>query len=518
MKLHEEAVARYKASQLVQFGRKDVELFDHQKTGIEFLKSRKRAILADEMGLGKTRQAIVAAREESDGILVVCPASLKINWKREILSVYPDDRVRIISTTDLDPTFGPGWYIVNYDILEKKIDTIEGMVASGVSTLILDEAHYIKGKSIRAAVVTGGKIKRKSTGTQSKFDGISGKMERVYCLTGTPILNRPIEMFNLLKAINHPLSGNRSWFAKRYCGAYLKTVMRRAPNPPIRYVDESGATNLGELREMLSGQFLRRKKKEVLNLPPKIISIMECELDDGWRKKYDTAFDSYLEFLMENPPDMEEGEFEKKIDGILTARHLVEVQKVKQVVSLAKLARIASDIRDAVEEEQKVIVFSQYTNTISELKKTLESSPIKDGPPIRVVTLTGADDVNARQEAVDRFQKEKTTQVFIANIKAGGVGLTLTEASIVMFADMEWSPEIHAQAEDRAHRIGQEGTVNVYYYIASDTIEEDILSSLNDKKNIMNQILEGKKISKKSESVFEGFLRSMGQKVTNRQV
>ncbi|MFA9262894.1 MAG: helicase-related protein, partial [Undibacterium sp.] len=191
-------------------------------------------------------------------------------------------------------------------------------------------------------------------------------------------------------------------------------------------------------------------------------------------------------------------------------------QKLKQVLSQSKIDRMASDIRNAVAQEQKIIVFSQYTETIRRLSESLRQKPV-GGDPIRCVTLTGADDMEERQKAVDAFQNKNQAEVFIANIKAGGVGLTLTSASIVMFADMEWSPEIHNQAEDRAHRIGQEGTVNVYYYVVADTIENDIINILNEKKNVMDQVLEGKKPSKKSESMQEAFLKLMAKKVIHRE-
>ena len=484
-----------------------MELFEHQKTGIEFLKKTKKCILADEMGLGKTRQAIVAAGNDAK-IIVVCPASLKINWRREIWSVYPSADIAILQT-DCDESKHwdriPEWTIVNYDILEKKIDVIEWLIEGGAKTLILDEAHYIKGKSIRATVIIGGKVKKKSSGEQVMFEGIAPKMERIYCLTGTPLMNRPIELYNLLKAVGHDLGRSRSFYAKRYCGAYLKTIIRRAPLPAIRYMDESGATNIPELRKYMEGVMLRRRKKEVLNLPEKIVSIMECELSHEWKKTYDSAWDDYLHFLAENPDE------NRDMEGILMARHLVEVQKLKQVCSRSKIARMVGDIRNEVEQGQKVIVFSQYTQTIKELKEQLDEKQA-GSDPIFSVTLTGADDMHERQKAVDSFQNDEMTKVFIANIKAGGVGLTLTEASIVMFADMEWSPEIHAQAEDRAHRIGQEGTVNVYYYIATDTIEEDIVQILNEKKDVMNQLLEGKTVKRKAETMQQAFLNMIAKK------
>lgn len=453
-----------------------MKLFQHQIEGIEFLKQTKRAILADEMGLGKTRQAIMAAREsDSKGIIIVCPASLKINWEREVKMVYPEEEINTVQSGPEETLPSVPWTVINYDMLPKYKEQILRLIAEGkIDAAIIDEAHYIKGKKTIRATTT--------------LDIVSA-IEKVYALTGTPIMNRPIELFNLLKAIKHPLGRARTVFSKRYCGAYLKTIIKKN-GQIIRFFDEGGATHLEELREFTKGSILRRLKKDVLDLPAKIISVQVTDLSRDARKEYDTAFDNYVEWITNNP------DAEKNVENIMDARHLVELMKLKQVCSRAKLERIVSDIRSAVDGGQKVIVFSQFTGTIMALKEELAQS--KRGSryddakePILAVMLTGQDDMHARQKAVDAFQNHDDTKVFIANIKAGGVGITLTAASIVMFADMEWSPELHSQAEDRAHRIGQEGTVNVYYYIAADTIEEDIVDILERKRAIIKELMDG---------------------------
>lgn len=469
-----------------------MELFQHQKEGIAFLKKTKRAILADEMGLGKTRQAIIATREtEADTKLVICPASLKINWKREILAVYPQDAVFVVESGK-ERTIGSeyDWIVINYDMLPKYLEQLKGMIADlEIGAGIADEAHYIKGKAT---------IRAKAT-----LELLTA-LERVYLLTGTPIMNRPIELFNMLVVAKHPLSISRTMYGKKYCGAQLKCMVtdlaagkRFFVDPkgtfpfrqkPDRYKvmmwnDESGATHLDDLRREISPIFLRRTKKEVLDLPEKIISVEVCEIDKQWRKLYDTAWDSYVEWLSNNP------DLGKNMDNILQAQALVELMKLKQVCAQSKVDRVIADIENACDQEQKVIVFTQFTEIVQMLKSGLErkiGSPVKD-----VVTLTGADDMQARQRSVDAFQNDPDTKVIVCNIKAGGVGLNLTAASIVMFVDMEWSPEIHAQAEDRAHRIGQQGTVSVYYYVVKDTIEEDIVELLEQKKAIIKQVTDG---------------------------
>lgn len=455
--------------------------FKHQLEGIEILKSKRRMILADEMGLGKTFQAIKAAGEIGEGTwLILCPASLKINWRREILSVYPEDDVFVVESGPEKELPHVPWLIINYDMLQKYKGQLLSMKHLGqIDGAIADEAHYIKGaKTIRAKI------------TLEILEGL----ENIFMLTGTPLMNRPAELFNLLKAIRHPLGKARTTFVKRYCGAYLKTIPLRG-GKTIRFMDESGATHLDELREFTKDAILRRTKKEVLDLPPKIVAPKIIGMPEEYQKRYDTAFEDYIEFLANNPTVAEEG-IEEKVENILNAKHLVELTKLKQVCSQAKLDAIVEDIRSAVAQGEKVIVFSQFTNTIDTLQaKLLEAKKASQygeaQEPIKSVTLKGTHSMDERQASVDAFQNDETVKVFIGNIKAAGVGITLTRATIVMFADMEWSPELHSQAEDRAHRIGQEGTVNVYYYIIEETVEEDIVDILTRKKSIIKDVTEG---------------------------
>jgi len=160
------------------------------------------------------------------------------------------------------------------------------------------------------------------------------------------------------------------------------------------------------------------------------------------------------------------------------------------------------DISNAIDQGEKIIVFTQYTKTLEQIAEGVRKLKIKkDGKNMKVecVTLSGKDKMEARQESVDKFQEDENTKVFVLNIKAGGVGLTLTAGS----------------AEDRAHRIGQNRMVNVYYYMVPETIEEDIVGLLTEKKKVIDEILEGKKDRIKETSVTEEFLRRMSQRVTN---
>lgn len=360
------------------------------------------------------------------------------------------------------------WIVVNYDVLHTNPWILEEAKKGRFGTIVLDEAHYIKDtRAIRTKAALA----------------LCFHVKQVYCLTGTPVMNRPIELFALLRAVKHPLaykddeavSTLRKAFGKRYCAAYF----HRLGFSGRGFWDETGASRLPELREMTRDVFLRRMKADVLDLPEKILSVVSCDLTPENRTRYDRAWEDYLAWLEAHPEE------NKNIGGVLTAQALIELGKLKQVCSLAKVPRIVSDIENAAEQGQKVIVFSQYTETVRALTVALKDRKVD------VVNLTGENSQDERQWAVDRFQNDPDTIAFVANMKAGGVGLTLTAASIVMFADMDWSPETHRQAEDRAHRIGQTGTVNVYYYIAEETIEEDIIDILTQKQETIGALTGG---------------------------
>ena len=456
------------------------EAFKHQVSGSKFLKARKGAILADEMGLGKTRQEIDAIGNDNvDLHVIVCPASLKLNWKREILMVYPEEGVYV--SGGKQPFNGKldAWYIVNYDQLGKHVGVI---LDSGKFTLTGDEAHYIKGNSARTKY----------------FMILADAAARVHLLTGTPVLNRPVELFNLLKAIRHPVAKLKGKYAERYCGAVPMARIRdklnnrhfivhrsqafgfmhdRSQYQVMFYVDMRGATNLGELKEQIAGSFLRRTKKEVMDLPEKIETMVPVELKPAWRKKYASAFDDYLDFLSSNPM---EG---KNLDNIMLARHMVELQKLKQVCSEAKIDAVTEAIEDAVEQGEKVVVFTQYTKTLMDLADRVGR--------LGIVTLQGSTSQDRRQAAVDSFQSDEKVRVFIGNIKAAGIGITLTASTQVIFADLDWTPAVHDQAADRCHRIGQTGTVNVRYFFVPDSVEEDVLEMLAQKREVITAILEG---------------------------
>ncbi len=421
-------------------------LTKHQHEGIKFLLEKKKAILNDEMGTGKTRQAIVAslnATSDNGRILVVAPASLLENWKREIDIVTNESVVtQIIQTKKDKASKNARFVIVSYDRLDAVLN-------EKFKVVVLDESHYIKGKSQRA----------------KKSLLITENAEYVFLLTGTMLLNRPIELYNQLQAIGHPIAqnGKRTLFSRRYCNGHL----RRLRNGRM-FWDESGASNIRELNMLISPYVLRRTKSDVLDLPDKIRTRIDITMDKDYSKKYELAWEEYLEFLRETGQ-------QEKIPRALTARHIIELNKLQQITSLSKVRTIAEHANNAVEQGESVIIFSNFTKTIEELHKAIQQS----------ITLTGQ--TKDRQQVVDAIQSGGK-KVLIANIKAGGVGLNITKANIVMFADLDYSPENMRQAEDRAHRQGQTKTVNIYYYIAKNTVDEHIYNLIQEKEKIIKNL------------------------------
>ena len=406
-------------------------LYPYQADGVAFLLSKKRVILADDMGLGKTRQAIVAmeAGAPEGKILIVCPASLKLNWKREILMVDPSAAIEVLGV-DREPVQDPRWIVLNYDIVGKHADRLHDIDWAGV---ILDEAHFIKNASQRTNLCF------KLLGVQKDVRAPVIGPEFVFLLTGTPMTNRPKDLFNLLRCVGHPAARSFLSFAKRYCEAYRND---------FGWVT-TGASNLDELNLLMKEASIRRKKEEVLDLPPKIRSWVPVDISGS--KAAFNAVESFLNWHADTDPS-------KPNDTEFLAR----LMKVRTALHKAKQKAVEERIRDVVASGEKVVVFTCFSEGIRRHKTRLGDS---------AVTITGSDTPEQRMASVDRFQSDDTVKVALCNIIAGGVGITLTAGTHVIFQDLDWVPANHAQAEDRCYRLGQKHRVTVEYILAAGTLD-----------------------------------------------
>ena len=434
-------------------------LFPHQIDGVAFLLGRRRAILADDMGLGKTRQSIVSLRHLTPGghRLVVCPASVKRNWAREIAIVAPDSAVLVIEgTAPAAPT--AEWVVINYDILGRHIDQLLRVPWAG---LVFDEAHYLKNHTSARS-----KLARQLTAAAAA----ANRTLAVQLLTGTPLTSRPRDLFVLLQLAAHPLGRSFLAFAKRYCAAEKGEYGWKT----------GGASNIEELTVQLHGVMLRRSKDDVLSLPPKLRTWLPVDVPSGTGAR---AIKKVFELLAgkdSRPAPAREVELRRR--GKLLA-FLVEA---RQALALAKAAATLDFVRGAIDQGEKVIVFSCFDGPIQKIARELGAA---------AVVVTGKTPAAARQPLVDRFQSDGEVRVLVANIIAGGTGLNLTAATQVVFNDLDWVPTNHWQAEDRAYRIGQTRTVNVTYFVARDTIDDFVQAVLETKAVLVNAIVDGEALA-----------------------
>lgn len=426
------------------------QLYPFQEQGVGFLEATKgRALIGDEMGLGKTIQALayLELHPELRPAIIVCPASLKYNWAIEIEHTLTKPQHMILSGTKPSFVSAP-IVILNYDILHAWLPALLKLKPKAV---IADEAHVFRNSAAKRTKA----VKR-----------LSKAVNHFIALSGTPIVNRPIEFFNVLKILDTKnIIPDRWAYAQQYCGAKHNGFGW----------DFSGATNSKELYKLINGTFMiRRLKRNVLpELPDKIKTYIPMDLLN--RKEYANAENDFINWLKESRGD----EAAAKAEG---AQTLVQIEVLKQIAVKGIMKSAISWIKDFLESGEKLIIFAVHKAVIKDLLD--EFGDI-------AVSITGSVSQKGRQVAVDRFQQDSRVQLFVGNIQASGVGITLTAASNVLFLELPWSPGILSQAEDRAHRIGQKNAVNIYSMFAMDTIMEKVAIMLDEKTKVLTNVLEG---------------------------
>jgi SNF2 family DNA or RNA helicase len=449
-----------KAAMLKDNSIKDVEidfskyshrpLMSHQEEAVKRLVVNRRFILADDMGLGKTTATVVGALETgSKKILVICPASLKINWQREI-SNYTDRSISIIDGKKWEDA---DFIIINFDIIKNFHDVTNKdesiILKSKFDLVIIDEAHYIQNAQAQRTKLINDFVKI---------------VDRLWLLTGTPITSRPINYFNLLNLIQSPVASNWMAYVKRYCNGFQFKAGKR------RIWNVSGASNLDELRERTQRQVLRRLKENILDLPEKIITPVYLRLKS---KEYEELMGEYYDW------------YDKSGEADSLTLQFSKLVKVRQVIAKEKINATIELIESVLEQDKKIIVFTNFTNSLELILEKFGKQAVR---------VDGSCSQKERQLAVDEFQNNEKIKVFVGNIKAAGVGLTLTAGEVVIMNDLSFLPSDHSQAEDRAYRIGQKNSVLVYYPIFDNTIEGIVYDILQKKKNIFETIM-GDRIS-----------------------
>ena len=499
-------------------------LYPHQEEGIRFLVGKKKAILAHGMGLGKSITAIVASMVDSyKKILVICPASLKENWKREI-SLFNDEKdITIVEGHNWDDN---KYTIINYDILKnfytvptekvkrkelnldengnifqavkekevvskKKNIISEAMKDSQLFTskfdlVIIDEAHRLSNTSSGMFKIVSDLVSR-------------SKPKGIYALSGTPITSMPINFYNILKIIGAPIANDWRYYVERYCdgktffnkkerAAYTKMffgMKKRNSWNELTYSEQSeyydflekrckkvwvtnGSSHLDELQEVVKPYYLRRVKEELGTLPIKTVVEKKYDLTSEEQKEYDTLWDKFVKARGGNADSIEK--FKKLTEGIVCRQWLSNTMTSRTIELTKKL----------IEEGHKVVIFCAFDKELYTIQEVF-----KDICVIHNGKLNGTE----KQKAVDSFQNDPNVKVFIGNIQSAGVGITLISGDVAIFNSMDYVPGNNQQCEDRIYRIGQQKDVTIYYQLFNNTYMERINEIVDTKNEVINQVI-----------------------------
>ena len=396
-------------------------LRDYQVAGVRHLASQTSACLGDDMGLGKSRQTVVAARlvAGQGRVLVVCPASLRINWEREIRAVYPDAVVGMVGEDRLPTLYGCGWVVANYE----RLGGLVRKTGLEFAVMAIDEAHYLK--------------EHQAGRTRNAFI-LTGRVPRCFLVTGTPLLNREIELHTLLR-----LSGHR---------------LGHLPLATFRKQFAGGKEQRAALAQALSGWLLRRRKDVLKDLGTKTRQLRHIAPSEG--------LGTYEAILKD-----------------MSLMVMPKIGKLRQCLEALK-SEFVIETLESLSAGDKAIVFCQYMPTVELLRSACAAAGIG------CVSLVGSDAMAKRQKAVDAFQQDPGTTVFVTTIAAGGVGITLTAANYVIFASLPWTPAVMRQAEDRAYRLGQLRNVIVIVPTVPKTIDEQVWLLLDAKTEVEADVVE----------------------------
>lgn len=397
-------------------------LRDYQLVGVRHLLGQSGACLGDDMGLGKSRQTVVATRlaaGKEGRVLILCPASLRINWEREIRMVYPDAIVGMAGEDRMATLYGCQWVIANYE----RLGGLVRETGLRFAVMAVDEAHYLK--------------EHQAGRTRNAFV-MATRIPRRYVITGTPLLNREIELHTLLRLTGHPLG---RMLLKDFRKAFTGDRDRRAV-----------------LAAALQGWMLRRRKDVLKDLGGKSRQVRWVSPAEG--------LGTY-----------------RQIYSDMSLQAMPKITRLRQCLEALKTPFLIETV-ESLAQGDKIIIFCEYMATVEAMQSALVAAGIA------CVTLVGADSGAKRQKAIDAFQNDPDVTVFIGTTSAAGVGITLTAANYVAFASLPWTPALMRQAEDRAYRLGQKRDVLVIVPLVPGTIDEGIWRLLESKQETEQDVVE----------------------------
>jgi SNF2 family DNA or RNA helicase len=462
------------------------KLLNFQKEGLDFLlKSSGNALLADDMGLGKTVETLsyVATEKQTFPVLVIAPLVTLTNWEREIAKFLKkksrngriieskSPSVTLIRTGKSKQLPKTDIYVINYELLFKRNFDLSKL---GIRTLVCDEVQNLRSKTTQ---------KYKAV---KKLSSLPSVLYRIG-LSGTPIYNRGSEIWPIIDILKPGLLGNFKEFCEYFC-----------------YVNEKGKAIVLENKraslrhELQKHVMLRRKKSDVLK-----------ELKDKVRYKEVIASDTdyYLEELDKIWKKLEKEQKDAETEFSKSASYQRAIQSERQIAGVAKLPHVINFVKNIMEIEESVVVFCHHRVIHKLLHESLqEFSP---------VAIIGGQTDSFRQGQIDKFQNGES-KLMIAGLRAGNIGINLTRAKYVIFAELDWSPAIHRQAEDRLHRIGQKNTVFAYYLIGNGTLDDHVADILVDKSFEIDAIMDESSDNYENKNKAELILAQIQDKIRSK--
>lgn len=512
---------------------------NHQKEAVQFLISRKKCILADDMGMGKSTSLTVASIEGNfDAILIICPASLKSNWFNELTNYVSEKDISIIGgvnemkKNEIEKYLGYGegksgknlnelkeeakergkwtdnrYVIINFDILDDVYKVSRAKTKEGIEKAI-ENSPMLKFLLNKKSLIIIDEAHKLSNNTSDRYKIIKDLINKsnphsIYLSTGTPITNDPANYFNLLSLLNDPLTIDREFYYMRYCDAFKMPINEQQKQKKQQLTQEflnshnkntwydltveekkslndiinkrviqkiipKGGKNLEELKMQTAHVYLRRTKDDIGDLPPKYIHERVFELNKEQMAEYKKLWDEYEEAKLEEDSSKELNK--ELIEGGIYRKYLSN-QMVPNTIKLAEkcLAR-----------GEKIVIACCYDDELYTLRDYFKD---------KCVIYNGKMSLKEKDEAIKKFNSDPNVMIFIGNIIAAGVGITLTSSRVVIFNNFSYVPGDNSQFQDRVHRIGQTRDVHIFYQFFKDTQYEKMWNTVLSKSLIINQVI-----------------------------
>lgn len=512
---------------------------NHQKEAVQFLISRKKCILADDMGLGKSTSLTVASIEGNfDAILIICPASLKSNWFNELTNYVSEKDISIIGgvnemkKNEIEKYLGYGegksgknlnelkeeakergkwtdnrYVIINFDILDDVYKVSRAKTKEGIEKA-MENSPMLKFLLNKKSLIIIDEAHKLSNNTSDRYKIIKDLINKsnphsIYLSTGTPITNDPANYFNLLSLLNDPLTIDREFYYMRYCDAFKMPINEQQKQKKQQLTQEflnshnkntwydltveekkslndiinkrviqkiipKGGKNLEELKMQTAHVYLRRTKDDIGDLPPKYIHERVFELNKEQMAEYKKLWDEYEAAKLEEDSSKELNK--ELIEGGLYRKYLSN-QMVPNTIKLAEkcLAR-----------GEKIVIACCYDDELYTLRDYFKD---------KCVIYNGKMSLKEKDEAIKKFNSDPNIMIFIGNIIAAGVGITLTSSRVVIFNNFSYVPGDNSQFQDRVHRIGQTRDVHIFYQFFKDTQYEKMWNTVLSKSLIINQVI-----------------------------